>query len=202
MARFRIVSSEFQATAHDARQIEVRRARLTNGKNLFYFVAGARDTYTVTISGPAGTPPAPCQLTLMASPRPRIEYGHRRTPRLPPGSVRQLQRDLQARREAAVAGFLRMVEKQGTPLVEPLPSGSQRMRCTFVWRGNAHTRAVLVNLPPYSRLSKETPSANSGTAAERSAPSKQSRSIWQADRPYQPTGLPRFCSSSHFFSGA
>ncbi|MCL4850914.1 MAG: enterochelin esterase, partial [Bryobacteraceae bacterium] len=73
----------------------------------------------------------------------------------PPDLVRQLQSDIRERGPEALAGFWRSVEQQGTPLVEQTPSDSRYVSCTFLWRGDAQTRSVLVYLPPYTRLSRD-----------------------------------------------
>lgn len=72
--------------------------------------------------------------------------------------IAALRRQLAAGAPAAVETFWRMVERRGTPLIEPAPraaASSNRVLCTFLWRGNRHTRGVLVNLPSYSRIHEE-----------------------------------------------
>lgn len=58
--------------------------------------------------------------------------------------IEALRRALESGDTAALEAFWREIETAGAPLVEPAPDGDAHLLVTFVWRGSAETRNVVV----------------------------------------------------------
>ena len=56
----------------------------------------------------------------------------------------RLREDVQLRGAIAVDQFWREMERDGAPLIEPVPGDPMYSRMTFVWRGSADTRNVVI----------------------------------------------------------
>lgn len=160
LARFAVSAPGrgYRATATAPDGSVIKQGELAGPSTLFYFVAPVQGTYIVRVSAADGSEPSGCTLkplgTVSAAARTQAVE-----PRREGVEIARLRRQLAANTPGAVEAFWRMVEQRGTPLMESMPGAppaveSKRMLCTFLWRGNEHTRGVLVNLPPYSRIDK------------------------------------------------
>lgn len=49
--------------------------------------------------------------------------------------------------------FWQEIEQKGTPIFEEIEGDNENIICTFIFKGNEQTKNVLVNLPPFSRVS-------------------------------------------------
>jgi enterochelin esterase-like enzyme len=58
--------------------------------------------------------------------------------------IAALRGDLSARKRGAISEFWNDVRRRGAPLVEPSPHGARHSLVTFVWRGTAKTRNVVI----------------------------------------------------------
>src|SRR5687767_13208596 len=58
--------------------------------------------------------------------------------------IAQLRREVEGGNARAVDAFWNEVRARGAPLVEPAPGESGRSLLTFLWRGTASTRNVVV----------------------------------------------------------
>jgi len=56
-----------------------------------------------------------------------------------------LRDDLVGGKPQSLAAFWQQVHEQGTPLIEPLPNDDRHVLVTFLWRGSAETRNVVVS---------------------------------------------------------
>lgn len=55
-----------------------------------------------------------------------------------------LQEDLRNGNAAALGRFWKEVERQGAPLVEPIPGDGRNLLVTFLWRGESKTRGIVI----------------------------------------------------------
>ena len=81
----------------------------------------------------------------------------------PIGSFRtrlsQLQQELVAGNRRTLESFWRDVTKEGTPLIEPVQGDNKHLLITFLWRGNAKTRNVVV-MSDLDQAGRDEPSDN------------------------------------------
>ena len=142
---------EVAVTSFDPTGQEVRGGVLGPEEGTFAFVAGDAGLYIVRLS-PRGQPAeagSGYDITLMdlvpLAKRLTVVQSAPESPR-----IRTLRRQVGTEGEAAVDAFWREVQDHGAPLIEPLPAGDHTMLVTFLWKGDAATRDVLVLWFPFA----------------------------------------------------
>jgi hypothetical protein len=115
----------------------------------FNFVVDRSGTYGVGVSAKDKTVEAAYTISLdevvtltarLAPPKPVYE-----SPR-----IKALKASVESGKRASVDPFWEEVNKQGAPLIEPLPGNDKDMLVTFLWRGTPDTHNVLVLRLPYA----------------------------------------------------
>jgi enterochelin esterase-like enzyme len=64
--------------------------------------------------------------------------------------INALRAAVEAGNRESIGSFWKEVEKEGTPIIEPMPGDDSNMLVTFLWRGNPGTRNVFVARLPYA----------------------------------------------------
>ena len=62
---------------------------------------------------------------------------------------------VEAGKPGIIDSFWKEVEKEGAPIIEPLPGDDKNMMVTFLWRGNSDTRNVFVARFPYAGVAPD-----------------------------------------------
>jgi enterochelin esterase-like enzyme len=68
-----------------------------------------------------------------------------RSPRL-----MQLRKDIMDEKTGAVQEFWKTIEKSGAPIIEPVSDSKESFLVTFIWKGSADTKNVLVDWPTFA----------------------------------------------------
>jgi len=115
-----------------------------DGKRLCVFVADTPGTYRIEIAATA-TQPASYKLTLnqVLSLDDRLKPKPWQDPN-PSPRIEALRKQA-ASGNADIATFWKQVAAEGTPLVEAIDKDPQHQLVTFLWRGTAETRNILLN---------------------------------------------------------
>jgi hypothetical protein len=105
------------------------------------------------------------RIVLRSPPKPATSYTITIDKILPPGDwphgepakekftsprLASLRKELEAGNSSAVASFWQEVEKQGTPLIEPLKDNTTDNLVTFLWRATTETHNVFIIWFPYA----------------------------------------------------
>jgi enterochelin esterase-like enzyme len=64
--------------------------------------------------------------------------------------INALRAEVEAGKRGSIDSFWKEVEKEGAPIIEPLPGDDKNMLVTFLWRGSPDTRNVFVARLPYA----------------------------------------------------
>jgi enterochelin esterase-like enzyme len=133
-----------------------RGARLGPDADDFQFIAEAEGRYTLELSLPedAKSKYATYSLTW----KKRVPLAERLEPvkaKEESPRIAALKSALESGNKAAVAAFWEEVGKSGGPLIERLPDEAQNMLVTFLWKGSATTKNVLIVWFPYAMQSPD-----------------------------------------------
>jgi enterochelin esterase family protein len=87
---------------------------------------------------------AAAALTAQTPPASDVPYPFRDADLSKSPRITKLRRDIQTNRESAVEQFWNEVRQNGAPLVEPIPGDDNHSFVTFVWRGSAGAKNVVI----------------------------------------------------------
>jgi enterochelin esterase family protein len=140
---------ELTLVAYDPSGNEFRGAKLGPEENKFDFVVDRPGKYRVEIAATDGVIDASYAITLEKI----VSLQARLAPLRPlyaSPRINALKAAVETGAPGSVDSFWKEVEKQGAPIIEPLPSDDKNMLVTFLWKGTPDTRNVFVARLPYA----------------------------------------------------
>jgi enterochelin esterase-like enzyme len=140
---------ELAVVVHDPSGSTLRGAKLGPDEDRLDFVADRAGTYRIELAAANASGEISYAITLekivtlqerLAPLKPEYE-----SPR-----IRALRASLEAGNPGSAEAFWKQIEKEGAPIIEPLPGDDKNMLVTFLWRGTPDTHNVIVLRLPYA----------------------------------------------------
>jgi len=140
---------ELALVVYDPAGSRFRGAHLGPGESRFSFVAGLAGSYRVEVAATDTTSEAAYTITLEKT----VSLRARLAPLKPlyeSSRIRALRASVEAGSPGSIDAFWKNIEKEGAPIIEPLPGDDKNMLVTFLWRGTPDTQNVFVAWLPYA----------------------------------------------------
>ena len=140
---------ELALIVNDPSGSKFRGAKLGPDEDRFNFVVDRAGTYRIEVVAIDNTGEASYAITLEKI----VTLQARLAPLKPPYEsprIRALRASLEAGNPGTIDVFWKKIEKEGTPIIEPLPGDDKNMMATFLWRGTPDTVNVFLIRLPYA----------------------------------------------------
>ncbi|MGB8321914.1 MAG: enterochelin esterase [Candidatus Acidiferrum sp.] len=140
---------EVVVLSYDPASHRFRGAKIGPGQGAFDFIAERAGAYRIDISAEDKTADGMFTITLekIVAVSARLAPGK---PRYESPRIAALRTSLASGKPESVNEFWEEIQKQGTPLIEPLAGDNENMLVTFLWRGAPGTQNVFVARLPYA----------------------------------------------------
>jgi enterochelin esterase-like enzyme len=135
--------------AYDPSGVKFRGAKVGPDEDRFNFIVDREGTCRLEVATTAETVEGSYAITLekIVSLQARLQP---LKPAYESPRINALRAAVEAGKLGSIDSFWKEIEKEGAPIIEPLPGDDKNMLVTFLWRGTPDTRNVFVARLPYA----------------------------------------------------